>query len=308
MTESRADTSPSPRGTHFGPVLLLILGILGISTASLWARESSAGGAELAFRRLILTVPILWAIARLRGEERQRFGRGAPWVAISGLSLAVHFSAYFASLARLDSVAVTLVFVSLHPVLLFGIEGVLFRMRGERSLRTVQLIGVLLAVGGSIFLAADEWGREEGSLVGIGYGALSALGMVGYLLAGRRANRHLSATTYARRSYAVAALFLAVGLIVSGGELLPASGVEWRIALLLALFPTLLGHTPMNAALRHLPATVVSTAFLGEVVGASLLVWVFLGEVPPSGFWLGGTAIAAGVFLVSVTARLRRRS
>ena len=72
---------------------------------------------------------------------------------------------------------------------------------------------------------------------------------------------------------------------------------------LLALFPTVLGHTPMNAALRHFPATVVSTAFLGEVVGASILVWIFLGEVPPDEFWGGGSAIIAGILAVTLSRR-----
>ncbi len=295
-----------PRKT-LGPSLMLVVGILGISTASLWARGSSAGGAELAFRRLILTVPILWLIARsrARGEPVDSLARGAPWVLLSGISLAVHFSAYFASLARLESVAVTLVFVSLHPVLLFTIEGLFPPVRGaaRSGLRLWQLTGVLLAVGGSVGLAWDESLRDDGDPIGIAYGCLSAVGMVGYLLAGRRASRLLPATIYARRSYTVAAIILAMGVIASGGTLVPENGLEWRIALLLAFFPTVLGHTPMNAALNHLPATVVSTAFLGEVVGASILVWVFLGEVPPDGFWIFGSAIAAGVLVVSWPSR-----
>ena len=102
-------------------------------------------------------------------------------------------------------------------------------------------------------------------------------------------------------TYLVAAIILAVVVKLTGDSLLPSNGREWRIAILLALLPTLLGHTPLNAALRHLPATVVSTAFLGEVVGGSLLVWVALREPPPANFPWGGGLIAVGIILVAIT-------
>ena len=291
---------PEPR---VPPVLLLVVGILGISTASLWARGSSASGSELAFRRLALTVPILLLLGWRTRAAVPSLATASGAVLVSGFSLAIHFSAYFASLARLDSVAVTLVFVSLHPVLLLPIE----TWRGEIRPGARALVGVLLAFAGAAWLARDEGIREGGDLVGVALGVTSALGMVGYLLAGRRAGPRLGGAVYARRSYAVAALLLAIGIILDGGSLLPRSGTEWRIAILLALFPTVLGHTPMNASLRHLPATVVSTAFLGEVVGASLLVWLVLGEVPPAGFWVGGSAIVGGIVLVVLARRRERR-
>jgi drug/metabolite transporter (DMT)-like permease len=52
-----------------------------------------------------------------------------------------------------------------------------------------------------------------------------------------------------------------------------------------------------NWALRHLPASVVSTSFLGEPIGASLLAWLFLGEIPATMTLLGGSVIIVGLFL-----------
>jgi drug/metabolite transporter (DMT)-like permease len=193
---------------------------------------------------------------------------------------------------------VSLVVVSLHPVLLIAIEA----LGGARPGRT-RVAGVALAIAGTVWLALAESESAGGSVVGILLGVASALGMVGYLLAGKRAGRVLPAEVYAQRAYFVASCWLGVGIYLSGHSLIPENANEWRIAALSALFPTLLGHTPMNAALRHLPASVVSTAFLGEVVGASLLVWAFLHEVPPRGAWLGGAAIAAGILLVARTTR-----
>jgi drug/metabolite transporter (DMT)-like permease len=85
------------------------------------------------------------------------------------------------------------------------------------------------------------------------------------------------------------------------GVIWPEDGKEWLLAGCLALFPTLLGHTPLNAALRHFPASVVSTAFLGEVAVAPLLVWLYpgLGETPPAAFWSGGPLVVLGIATVA---------
>jgi len=295
---AHAARSPSRPAGGIPPFLLLAIGILGMSTSSLWARLSESGPAELAFRRLLLTVPILWLIARRRGAPSlpASFARGA--VLASGISLAVHFAAYFAALERL-SAAVTLVVVSLHPVFIVGIEALRGAGRDSARLDRARIAGIALALAGTAWLARAELVRDDGSVSGVLLGLLSALAMVGYLFGGRAACRLLPPAEYARRCYAVAAVALALGIFATGGELLPESAREWRIAALLALFPTLLGHTPLNAALRSLPASVVSTAYLGEVVGASLLVWVFLDESPPSGFWAGGAAILAGIAIVA---------
>ena len=287
-------------GRPIGAVALLVVGIFGISTATLWARLSESAPGELAFRRLALTVPILWALTRWKKTPTPSIDVARCPVLVSGICLAVHFWAYFASLARLpDAAAVTLVFVSMHPILLLGVEVA----RGDVRLEGVRTAGVFLALFGSIWIVREELVRPEGSVFGVLLGILSAFGMVGYLWAGRSAQRFLPATIYAQRSYAVAAAWLGLGIFMAGRSLLPETPREWGIAGLLALFPTVLGHTPMNAALRHLPATVVSTAFLGEAVGAPLLVWLALDEVPPSGFWAGGIAVVTGIAVVVLRGR-----
>lgn len=290
-------STPAACAAHrrpLAPPLLLVVGILGMSTSSLWARLSESDPAELAFRRLILTVPILWFLARRRGVPAPPAAVARGAVLGSGVSLAIHFAAYFAALERL-SAAVTLVVVSLHPVILVALESLRGALRPDRG----RIAGIALALAGTLWLARAELVRDDGSVSGVLLGLVSSLAMVGYLLGGRVACRSLPPAEYARRCYAVAAVALSLGIFAAGGDLIPENAAEWRIAALLALFPTLLGHTPLNAALRSLPASVVSTAYLGEVVGASLLVWVFLGEVPPSGFWTGGAAIVAGIAIVA---------
>ena len=55
---------------------------------------------------------------------------------------------------------------------------------------------------------------------------------------------------------------------------------ELQLFLLMALIPTLLGHTMQNWAIGYLPAYIVSISLLAEPVGSGLLAWLFFHEVP----------------------------
>jgi drug/metabolite transporter (DMT)-like permease len=67
---------------------------------------------------------------------------------------------------------------------------------------------------------------------------------------------------------------------------------------LMAFVCQILGHSLFNWALKHLAATVVTIAVLGEPVGASILAVVLLHETPGLTEILGGACILFGIFLV----------
>ena len=79
-------------------------------------------------------------------------------------------------------------------------------------------------------------------------------------------------------------------------ENLPIS--EIRLFLLMALIPTLLGHTMQNWAIGYLPAYVVSISLLAEPIGSGLLAWFFFQEVPSFGVVLGGLVVILGLYVV----------
>lgn len=292
--------SSKPRGVTVW--WLLALGIFGVSTSTLWIRLSDSDEVNLAFRRLLLAAPVLWWFAWKSGNQPSLWTASRS-VSIAGVCLAIHFGAWMASLKFL-SVATSVVLVYVHPVIVYSIE-VLRRQARADGLR---LVGVVVTLYGTWVLteAARDPGYGDQSLLGIALALIGSVAFVGYIFAGRAATLKLSTAVYTSRAYSVAALVLAGYLIISGiggasgGLLLPENGDEWLLAAMLALFPTLLGHTPLNAALRHLPPSVVSTAFLGEVAVAPMIVWIYPGlrEVPPEAFWSGGPLVVLGILTV----------
>ncbi|MEM7504726.1 MAG: DMT family transporter [Pseudomonadota bacterium] len=296
MTQSR-------RQTLHG-VLLLLLGIVGVSTSSLWVRMSGDSAGELAFRRMLLVLPAIALWARWVRAPLLVPRRTALVTAVSAVLLGIHFWAWNASLARLP-VATSLLLVNVHPVMVFVIEWGARRVRP----RVPAVVGLLASICGMALLAWRSGGDAAGEahVVGVLLALLGAAAIAGYLIVGRELRHSLPVPTYLFAVYGGAALFLGACLCFEeGASWLPLTAWEWTIALLLALLPTLLGHTPLNAALRKLPATVVSTAFLGEVVVASLLVWMVRGEVLPDRFWPGALLVVAGIVAVIHGVRARR--
>jgi drug/metabolite transporter (DMT)-like permease len=61
----------------------------------------------------------------------------------------------------------------------------------------------------------------------------------------------------------------------------------------------LVGHTGMNYALKHLSASTVNVAALGEPVGASVIAWLVpaIHEVPAPSVAIGAVLVLAGIVL-----------
>ena len=97
--------------------------------------------------------------------------------------------------------------------------------------------------------------------------------------------------------YSICALILLGADLALGQTVLGCGSHQWLLFWLLAIVPTVFGHTLFNYALGHLKAAVVSVAILGEPVGASILATVMLREQPTLAQVVGGTLILGGLYV-----------
>jgi drug/metabolite transporter (DMT)-like permease len=256
----------------------------------------------IAFWRLFLSTLLIlpFALPGLRRERTRLEPRTVlPLVAV-GLVLALHFGLWIWSF-QFTGVASSVVLVTTHPLFVAFISYVLFRERLGR----LAIVGVAISLLGSFFIMA--WGFRTdpkmfvGNLLALG-GALMA-GI--YILAGSGFRKRLSLTTYASIVYGSSTLFLMVGALLVGAELLVGDPVEYLIFLGLALGPMLMGHTIYNWALKYVSPTYVSVSLLGEPVGSTMLAFLLLGEVPPTGALVGGPLVLAGILILALMGRTR---
>ncbi len=263
--------------------LALAVGVLIVSTAALLIRFAIDAGAHplaVAAGRLTIAAAVVVPLALLRrGAELARL-RQRDWsiAAVAGLFLALHFASWIVSL-KFTSVASSVALVTTNPIWV-GLAAWL--ILGEPpSRRTIG--GIVLAVAGSALILVSDLlqgvpapGREP--MLGNALALAGAMAISGYFLVGRGLNRRMTLLAYVAIVYGAAAVALNAMAAAAGQGLWSVPAHAWWPIAAMALGPQLAGHTIINASLRHLSATFVALAILGEPVGSAVLAWLFLGE------------------------------
>lgn len=273
------------------PLLALILAVLATTYAGPIVRFAAAPAVAIAFWRLTLVLPVTLGLA-----TRERQGRPVreafPLMLLSGLLLAAHFWTWIASL-RFTTVASSVLLVSLKPVFAWVIAALWL---GEHPARRERW-GIVLAVAGATLLGIGDARLSLGALGGDALALTGALTGAGYYVIGRRVRRTVGVWSYASAVYAVAAVALGFVAAFRGAPLSGFPGRDWTVFAALAAGPMLVGHTGMNYALRHFPATTVNVAALGEPVGATIIAWLVpsIHEVPRPTAVAGGLLVLLGI-------------
>ena len=279
------------------PMAGLVVAICAISGGAILVRLSSEPPAVAAFYRVLFTTLPLLPVAgwRYRDDFRRITAHDLGFATLAGLALAVHFAAWFESLAW-TSVAASVTLVQSQPI--FVAIGAWFLLRERITSR--MALGIVVAVVGIATMSVGD--LLDGVLVGPDplYGnALALLGAVmaaGYVLAGRSLRQRVALVPYVVVVYGVCTLSLLAVVLAQGHPLSGYPTHEWLIFVGLALGPGLFGHTVINWALAHLESSVVSVSLLGEPIGATLLALVVLAELPTRFTVVGGVIVLVGIY------------
>ncbi len=276
------------------PRLVLLVGVTASSTASTFVRLAQADLPSLAVAawRLTLASFILLPIAVLTGRAELRSLTRREWglALASGVLLALHFATWISSLAY-TSVAASMVLVSTSPLFVGLISHLLLKQPLSRRL----LLGIGVAFAGSIVIGVDDLGAGPQPFVGDLLALAGGVTVAGYFLIGQRLRRRLSLVGYVFPVYGTAAVALMLTALVSGAQLTGYPPGVWRWLALLALVPQIVGHSSLNWALHHLPATYVSLTVLAEPIASTLLAWWILREAPTPAGVVGGALILVGL-------------
>jgi len=276
-------------------VLLVALAQLAIGAAAIFARFALVSGGPLAvsWARLTLAAIPLLGIAALRGRLRPAGGATEVRLAFAGLLLATHFATWIASLQHV-SVAISTLLVCTTPV--WTEVYAVARRRRVDAFAALSVAGALAGV--ALVVGAPD---RANTPLGIGLALAGALAIAGYLLVVRGVDKRVDTLAVTARTCTFGALFLGIAVAVTRDHLPPAhDATAWGGIVAMALVSQLFGHTALNAAVRVLSATFVSTMTLLEPVIAGLLAaWIF-------GERLGATtALGALVILVAIAVALR---
>ncbi len=280
------------------PLLVIAVGIVGISMSAILIRFSSAPSAVTAAWRLLWTVifmsPVVFGKGAVRHGLTHMDKKAALLSVCSGVFLAVHFMLWFEAL-QLTSVASAATLVCTE-VIWVSLGFCLF-WKGKLSARAAAAIGVTLV--GSALIALADSGAGQSHLEGDLLALLAAAASAVYMLFGRSAQKKLSTTVYTYVVYLSCAAVL-LALCLFRGQNLLAYGLDTlAIGAALALFSTILGHSIFSWALKYFSPSFVSACKLLEPVGAGIMAAFLFGEIPGAMALLGGAMILLGVWYYS---------
>ena len=275
----------------------VLVAMVSVSFASIFIRWSESSAFVIAFYRLLFTCALLAPfVAWSKGfSELRRLSR-PEWalIILSALALAFHFGLWIVSLS-LTLVSTSVILVTSHPMFVAGVSHFLL---GEKVKR-IAAVGVVIAFSGVCIISVADYGEGGETLFGDLLAFLGGLCAGIYFLSGRRARQRISLGPYVFSVYLLSAVVLLAAAALAGDSLLVLDGRELSLFMLLAIVPTILGHTMFNYALKKVPAHIVSTSVLGEPVGASILAFLLLPNESP-GPWiiLGGALVIIGLYIV----------
>ncbi len=279
------------------PMIMIVIGVLGISLSSIFVRYSAAPSAVTAAFRLLWTVALMSPVVLgSRGVRQELFRCPRKLVllsSLSGLFLAVHFVLWFESLAH-TTVASSTTIVCTEVI--WVCLGFCLLLKGRLSWRAAAAIAVTL--GGSVLIALSDSARGTG-LYGDILALLAAIAVAAYTLIGRVVREKLSTSVYTYLVYTACAAVLAVTCLVQRMDLFAYGPSPIVVGLLLALFSTILGHSIFSWCLKYFSPAFVSASKLSEPVVAAIIAAFLFREIPTFSQVSGGILILGGVLYYS---------
>ena len=279
---------------------MLLTASLAFATSGPFGRLAAPASPFLvALVRTAIAVLVLFAVAPTRTWRALSAlrGKAALGVLAAGGVLSLHFALFLWGLQE-TSLASAVTLVSLEPVSVVLCVWIFLGLKPKWG----EIFGILLATVGGVTVARGAGSGDHrlfGDLLVVGAVALYGV----YLTLARRLATSLDPHSYAVGVYAAASLSL--GLVC--GVLRPTwslPATSYGYMLLLALVPTLVGHTLVQGAARYLSPALVALVSPGETVGALLLGALFL-HAPPRGAELAGAAFVLSGVLATALAQRR---
>ncbi len=282
----------SPSVGRFTPFFVLLLGIIGISTGSIFARYADASPIVISFYRSGMAAAVMAPLVFAR-HRQELFGlqkKDLLRVVLAGTFLALHFSTWITSLFY-TSIASSVVIVETIPIWTAILSPF---VSGDRVSR-MTWAGIALSFCGVLVISAGDFALGGKALLGDILALFGAWFATLYFLTGRVVRAKVSLPVYTMVCYGAAALVLLAVIVVTGLPLAGFSGGTWSAFVGMALVSQIMGHSSYNWALRYLSASLVAVALLGEPIGATLLAWILFGETLTLAKVVGGALILAGI-------------
>lgn len=280
------------------PMIMIIIGVIGISLSAIFVKYSTAPSSVTAAFRLLWTVLLMTPVVIGKREVREEFQRvdkkTIGLCALSGLFLAIHFVLWFESLQH-TSVASSTTIVCTEVI--WVALGFFLFMKGKVTGKSV--LAIMITFLGSVLIACADSAAGGLHLYGDGLALLAAIAVAVYTLIGRIVREKVSTTVYTYTLYFVCAIILVLTCKLQGYSLWEYDMTAPVVGLLLSVFSTILGHSIFSWCLKYFSPAFVSASKLCEPVVAAFFAIFLFQEIPSFMQIIGSALIIGGVYYYS---------
>lgn len=295
--------SQSNQQVIFG-YLFVLLGAFGFSAKAVlvklaYAYSYQLDAITLMVLRMAISLPFFLAVAlwsvndSARTSDTQRLS-GQDWLMIFGLGLLGYYIASFLDFAGLQYISASLerLILFLYPTMVVLFTAALQR----RAINRHQVLALALSYAGMALVFVDNMASmaSSGLLLGSALVLASAIAYAFFLMGSGMMVKRIGSTRFTAYSMTVACL--ATGLhftIQHGDELLSLPVNVYWLALIMAVFSTVLPAFLMNAGIRRIGAGSASIISSTGPIATLGLAFLMLDETLTL-TQLAGTAVGAG--------------
>jgi len=272
----------------------LLIAVIAVSFSSIFIRLCKAPPLVIAAYRLgiasIILLPFMIYYGSNISEKYSR--KDLLKIFFISFFLSIHFASWITSL-NYTSIANSVIIVNTSPIFVAIFSYYILKERIDYN----TIIGIIIAFIGTIIIAIGDYGINENNLLGDMYALIGAIALSIYIIGGREIRKRMNLYLYVTPVYAISAIFLIIACIFLKIQLYPYSLREYLIFLLLAIIPTIFGHTIYNWILKNVEATKVAISLLGEPIGSTFLAIIIFNEIPNFLTFIGGPIALIGIYI-----------
>ena len=284
------------KGKKILPVFVLVVGVMGVSSGSIFARLADAHPLVICAYRVGLASCVLVPFAFFFNRQEYRTLERTDFLRtfMAGLFLACHFATWITSLSY-TTVASSVVLVNTIPIWVALIN---FLRGVQRPSRNMWFCVALSFIGAAIVGYGDLSFSGE-ALWGDFLAVAGAVFAAGYILFGKEVRGKLTLMPYVALCYGTAAALLWGAVLAMGLPIVGFTTATWGAFFGMALFSQVIGHSSYNWALRYFSAGFVAIMLLGEPIGGALLAYFLFDEVPTSIKLAGFALLLSSIILAA---------
>jgi len=229
-------------------------------------------------------------------------------VLIPGVLMGLHFMTWIIAV-KLTTVANATLIINVQ-IIIVPILGYLFL---KEHITTAEILGISLSFVGMLIVGLGDFKLEPQNFRGDVITFLSTIFFALYILFGRRFRRingesseqsHL--IEYIFPVYTTAFLFITLFCLVAGIPLRIKSWDSFFWIVMLALIPTIIGHSLLNWSLRYVKPQIVSLFILGEFPISTIFAFILFTELPKHLFYVGAPLVVLGIIVALMRKEQRK--